>query len=142
MNASIIEEVLIAEGCNKSNFVVKATGSDVYCLDNRNGKWVVFYTERGLDSEPIYVSDSEESACNFFYNFIMNIQHWHIVGFFKTEAEAAELEGKLATVGIPSIRNDIPAYKYQNDPRLRVFVVGKDIFKFRDEFGEPRISYA
>lgn len=141
MNASQIEEMLFSEGCNKSNFVVNGKGNDVYCLKNKSGVWVVVYTERGRDSEPIYSSDSEDSACNFFYDLIMNMQHLHIVGFFKAEVDARALEEHLSSIGITSIRNDIPAYKNIDDPRFRVFVVGKDIFKFQMEFGEPSISY-
>jgi hypothetical protein len=142
MKASQVSEKLLAEGCSESNFVVNGTGSDVYCLAQRNGVWVVFYTERGQDSPPEFKSKSEEEACQFFYDFIMKMEHWHIVGFFKLESEAEALEAELASIGVPAIRNDIPAYRQRNDPRYRVFVVGKDIFRVRDAIGEPTITYA
>jgi len=142
MNSSQLIEKLLAEGCSKSNFTVNGHGSDVYCLNRKDGVWAVFYTERGQDSAPIFVSESEKEACEFFYNYIMKMEHWHIVGFFKKEGDAKALEAKLASIGVKAIRNDIPAYKQRNDPRFRVFVVGKDIFKVREAFGEPSIIYA
>ena len=32
-------------------------------LDKKGNEWVVFYSERGIDSEPIYQSESESDAC-------------------------------------------------------------------------------
>ena len=51
-------------------------------------------------------------------------------------------EAQLCEHKIRPIRNDIPAYHTRNDPRYRVFVVGKDIFRYRKLFGEPRIERA
>ena len=133
---------LIAEGCSTQNFTIGNHGSDVYCLCNKNGMWSVFYTERGIDHPPIFSSISEEEACKFFYSYIIKMEHWHIVGFYKDNNLAKAMESKLSNLGIRFIRNDIPAYHAQNDPRYRIFVVGKDIFKFKDAFGEPCVSYA
>jgi hypothetical protein len=77
----------------------------------------------------------------FFYDYILRQQHWHIVGFFKAESFAIELEDKLKAIGVKSIRNDIPAYSALNDSRYRVFVVGKDIFKAREYLGDIHINY-
>lgn len=129
MNASETYEKLLAEGCNRQNFAIHHSQSDAYCLAQREGKWAVFYSERGLDSAPEYESTSEEDAADFFYKCIMRQTHWHIVGFFKDEADAIALEKALQSMGIKPIRNDMPAYKHKDDPRYRVFVVGKDIFK-------------
>ncbi|HWV15256.1 MAG TPA: hypothetical protein VN030_07470 [Cellvibrio sp.] len=131
MNSLQIREKLLAEGCNESNFSVGRRVSDSYCLDVKGGEWVVFYTERGQDSEPIFSSVSEEKACQFFYDYVMRMQHWHILGFFEDEAAAISLESKLISIGVQPVRNDIPAYQGAGDPRYRVFVVGKDIFKVR-----------
>lgn len=68
-------------------------------------------------------------------------KHWHIVGFFKYESDAIALENKLVSISIKSIRNDIPAYKTANDPRYRVFVIGKDIFKLRERLGHVLVCY-
>jgi hypothetical protein len=142
MRVSELRTRLVAEGCNESNFAVLSRGNDAFCLDKKGDEWVVFYSERGCDSDPIFRSKSENEACEFFFNHIIKQQHWHIVGFFKTENEAKELESKLVAIGVQPIRNDIPAYKTANDPRYRVFVDGKDIFKVRERLGDVSVNYA
>ena len=142
MKASELRERLIAEGCNTNNFAVLSRGDDAFCLDKNGNQWIVFYSERGCDSDPIFSSESEEEACEFFFNYVTRQEHWHIVGFFKSETEAKELEGTLAAIGVKPIRNDIPAYKTADDPRYRVFVVGKDIFKVREHLGNVTVNYA
>ena len=129
----------MAEGCNGQTFAVLGRQSDAFCLDRRGNEWVVFYSERGVDSKPIYRSRSESEACHFFYDYVMNLDHWHLVGWFEREADARSLEAKLSDLGIAFVRNDIPAYEFANDPRYRVFVIGKDIFKFRQLLGDPEI---
>lgn len=141
MKASELKEKLIAAGCNPANFSVLGKGDDAFCLDKKRNEWAVFYTERGCDSKPIFTSDNEEEACEYFFNYVVKQQHWHIVGFFKKESEADELAGKLVSIGVNPIRNDIPAYKTTNDPRYRVFVVGKDIFKVRECQGHVKFRY-
>jgi hypothetical protein len=142
MKVSELRKRLVAEGCNESNFAVLSRGNDAFCLDKKGDEWVVFYSERGCDSDPIFSSKSENEACEFFFNHVIKQQHWHIVGFFKTENEAKELESQLAAIGVQPIRNDIPSYKTANDPRYRVFVVGKDIFKVRERLGNVSANYA
>jgi hypothetical protein len=142
MKASELSDKLIAEGCNANNFAVLSRGNDSYCLDKKGNEWVVFYSERGCDSEPVFNSTSEDAACNFFYDYILKQQHWHIIGFFKTEREAQELEARVLALGIKAIRNDIPAFNAVNDPRYRVFVTGKDIFKVRESIGNVSVKYA
>ena len=134
MKASELQEKLIDEGCNPDNFAVLCRGHDAFCLDKKGSKWAVFYSERGCDSEPIFTSENEEEACEFFFNYVVKQQHWHIVGFFNKESDAIELVDKLVAIGIKPIRNDIPAYKTANDPRYRVFFVGKEIFKVKEYF--------
>jgi len=136
MNTQQLEQRLLAEGCSPNNFSIRSTGcGDLFCLDERNGKWTVFYTERGIDSEPIFECTSEEEACDFYYDYIKKIDHWHLVGFFAEESSAIKLQKQLASIGVNFIRNDIPAYKHEDDPRFRVFAVGEDIFKVRESIG-------
>lgn len=142
MKASEVREKLLSEGCNENTFAVKSRGSDVYCLDEIGGTWVIFYTERGLDSEPIFRSKSEDEASQFFFDYIMKLEHWHIVGFFKEESWAKDLEAELFSIGVKPVRNDMPAYKHKDDPRYRVFVMGKDIFKVRAALGEIPVTFA
>ena len=131
MKASELKERLMSEGCNPSNFAVLGRTNDAYCLDKKGREWVVLYSERGIDSEPIFRSENEEDACEYFLNHVLSQQHWHMVGFFESESDAIELEGRLTRLGVNPIRNDIPAYSGANDPRYRVFVAGKDIFKVK-----------
>jgi hypothetical protein len=142
MKAYELRERLLAGGCNESSFAVKSRGNEVYCLDEIGDTWVVFYTERGQDSDPIFKSSSEDDACQFFYDYVMKLEHWHIVGFFKEEVSAKALEAKLLSIGVKPIRNDIPSYKFNDDTRYRVFVAGKEIFKVREALGEISINYA
>ncbi|HKN02852.1 MAG TPA: hypothetical protein VJY31_02785 [Buttiauxella sp.] len=45
------------------------------CLLQENGKWIIFYSERGERSDPEYY-DSEEVACtNFFKEVIDMLNH-------------------------------------------------------------------
>ena len=100
MKASELTKELIAEGCNENNFAVLSRGNDAFCLDRKGNDWVVFYSERGRDSDPIFKSESGSEASEFFFNYVIKQEHWHIVGFFKNEKEAQELESKLAAIGI------------------------------------------
>jgi hypothetical protein len=101
----------------------------VFCLINENGVWRIFYTERGLDQDSIFESPSESDACEFFFKYqTERIQHQHLVGFFRSEAKAIDLSATLEQGGIQSHRDKIP-YGGWVDPRFRVFVIGKDIFK-------------
>jgi hypothetical protein len=136
MNIKELKHQLLEEGCSPFQFSVGPGGSDVFALDHKNGKWCIFYTERGRDDDPIFESASEEEACVFYFNYITTkIQHNHLVGFFTSEQNAQKLETRLAQNGIRSHWDKIP-YGGWNDPRYRVFVVGKDIFKARDILGE------
>ncbi|RYY76283.1 MAG: SPOR domain-containing protein [Gammaproteobacteria bacterium] len=141
MKTDELKEKLISEGCNESNFAVMGRTSDAFCLDKKGEKWSVFFCERGSDSAPIFSSDSEEETCEFFFNYIIKQQHWHIVGFFKNISDANDLEEKLTSIGVKPIRNDIPAYRAAGDLRHRVFVVGKDIFKVREHLGDIHVSF-
>jgi hypothetical protein len=94
MTASEVFEKLLAEGCNKSHFSIHRSEHDAFCLVRRGNEWFVYYSERGQDYPPEYTSASEDDACEFFYTLVMNQQHWHIVGFFKNENDAKQLEVK------------------------------------------------
>lgn len=140
MDTRELEMRLLAEGCSMANFSINRRGgsSDIYCLELEDGMWSVFYTERGRDSEPIFESVSEEEACLFYYDFMKKMEHWHLVGFSAEEASVLELQGWLTEIGVPFIRNDIPAYEHADDPRYRLFVVGEDIFKVRELLGDRK----
>jgi hypothetical protein len=136
MNIEELEQCLLEEGCSPYKFSIGHRGSDVFCLEKQNGIWRIFYTERGSDDPPIFESMSEVEACKFYFDHITKkIRHDHLVGFFISEQRAIELESRLANNGLPSHRDKIP-YGGWIDPRYRVFVVGKDIFRARAVLGE------
>ena len=140
MKVDELKRRLIEEGCSTNNYSVGRGGSDVYCLENQGGTWRVFYTERGLDQDPIFESVSEEEACEFFFNYMTRkFRHDHLVGFFVSEENAKTLARRLAQHGVQSHQDKIP-YGGWVDPRYRVFVVGKDIFKARDLLGEVPVK--
>ena len=95
----------------------------------------MFYTERGLDQAPLFESQSEEEACEFFFTYMTTrIRHDHLAGYFISREKAEALAATLKEHGIESYRNDIPYHGWE-DPRFRVFVIGKDVFKAQDIFG-------
>jgi hypothetical protein len=143
MNIQELEHRLEEEACNKAHYSIGYRDSDVYCLMKIDGMWKMFYTERGLDQETMFESESEEAACEFFFKYqTERIRHDHIVGFFHVQANAKALAVKLKEHGIDSHENNMP-YRGWHDPRFRVFVVGKNIFKAREILGElPIRDYA
>ena len=137
-----LNELLISEGCNPNTFSIGQSQHESICIVKKDSQWLVYYSERGRDQAPLYTSESEEAACDYFYTKVVQQQHWHIVGFFKNSEDADNLVQLLHSYAIRHIRNDIPAYKGKNDPRYRVFVIGKDIFKYTELFGTPQVNYA
>lgn len=137
MNIHELAQYLADEGCSPGNYAIGTRGSasDAYCLTHSDGQWRVYYTERGLDQAPIFESSDEEEACAFFRDFVMNMVHKHLVGFFRAESAAQALQAVLERYGIPTLEDAIP-YHGWHDPRFRVFVVGKDIFKTREILGD------
>ena len=134
MKASELENILLEAGCSPNNFCIGSSGtaSDVYCLSEKDGIWQVYYTERGRDSDPLFESRNEAKACQFYFDKIMRIEHWHLVGFFEDDKSAIKMQDELKASGIKPIRNDMPPLQ-AGDPNLRrVFVVGKDIFKVKE----------
>jgi hypothetical protein len=137
MNIKELEQRLIAEGCSTSNYSIGYRDSDVFCLMQINGLWKVFYTERGLDQEPMFESANEAEACEFFFKYqTERIQHVHIVGQFFAKDKADELDARLQGLGLRTWLNHIPHVHWTDVRRFRVFVVGKDIFKAREILGE------
>jgi hypothetical protein len=122
-----LEASLLAEGCNINTFAVGTPkgADDAFCIVYQNQRWEFFYTERGQDSQPIFTSESEEEASEYFYQYVLKQPNWHLVGWFGCESGALELERKISALGAKPIRNDIPE---MGGRQFRVFVQGKDIF--------------
>jgi hypothetical protein len=141
VNIQELEARLFQEGCNPSLYAVGARkdASDAYCLSFGDGEWRVYYTERGQDDAPIFTSESEEEACRFFFRHIMNLRHRHCVGIFRSQERAQSLCHKLEQSGLLPFSDKIP-YGGFDDPRFRVFVVGKAIFRARELLGDVPLS--
>ncbi len=141
MRISELKNKLIAEGCNKHRFGVMCITDDAYNIMMIDNRWEVFYSERGKNSKSIFISDDEQESCDYFYNLILNEKHWHLVGFCKDENDVNQIEDQLKEINVKPIRNDIPAYTNKNDPRYRIFVEGKDVFKVIEHFGKVVLKY-
>jgi hypothetical protein len=78
---------LILEGCINFHIIGISNNfpNDVFCLNLKNGKWQVNYTERGIDEKQIYSTYDLDDAINFYKNYIMNIEHWHLIIITKTK---------------------------------------------------------
>ena len=140
MNIEELKRRLIEKGCSTSNYSIGYRDSDVFCLMNQDSVWRVFYIERGQDHAPIFESTSEEAACELFFTYITKkLRHDHLVGFFVSDKNAKALGEKLAQNGIQFHQDKIP-YGGWADPRYRVFVVGKDIFKAREILSEVPVK--
>ena len=132
---------LYEEGCNPHLYAIGSRGvaSDAFCLTHDGTRWQVYYTERGLDSPPIYASEDESEACEFFFRHIMAMRHGHCVGFFKLEQNSRALQITLQEAGVSSWSDRIP-YGGPSDPRYRVFVTGKAIFQAKAALGDVPVQ--
>lgn len=142
MTASELEQRLLQEGCNPNNFCIgppRCPVTDIDCLDQVDGEWRVFFTERGQDSPPIFTTRDEAEACEFYFQRIMSMRHDHCVGFFRSEKLARSLIAKLEEHGVTPRQDAIPYGGWQ-DPRFRVFVSGKAIFKTREVLGPETVT--
>ncbi len=137
MDIKELEKRLEEEACSRSHYSLgKRYPGGAYCLIHEDGKWLVLYSERNLDDEPLFEGESESEACEFFFEFMTTrILHRHLVGYFISLKNAESLAEKLLEHGIATHRNDIP-YHGWDDPRFRLFVTGKDIFKAQELLGE------
>ncbi len=69
----------------------------------------------------------------------MGMRHEHCVGFFRIEQNAKALIDRLTHNGVPSRLDKIP-FGGMDDPRYRVFVTGKAIFKTREILGSVPVE--
>ena len=71
MNKQELEEKLIKQKVNPYMYCLEGgLPSEQYCLEESYGKWFVYYSERGIKSG-IKEFSTEEAACEYFYNDIM-----------------------------------------------------------------------
>jgi len=139
MNIDELAERLNEEGFN-SQFYCIGPGwrrlGDGFALERVGGSFEWFYVERGQRGQAEKVFAAEEEACEFVYE-VLSKDKWaqsHMIGMFQSESEAADLVRALSLEGIRSETDRIP-YGGSNDPRFRVFVYGRDVFKLKDSAG-------
>lgn len=132
MTLNELHQTLQAAGCSPGNYHLGEPkgASDVHCLAQRNGRWHIFYTERGQDHPPDKIFDNETEACQFFHDFVMNMRHFHLVGFYKSSDRLQQLAHFLQQHNITTTTDQIP-YGGWEDPRYRLFVEGPAIFTVR-----------
>jgi hypothetical protein len=67
-----LKQRLLAEGCSPYTF----------CLEQQDGPWRVFYTERSKADAPIFESTNEVEACESHFNYVTTkFRHNHLVGY-------------------------------------------------------------
>jgi hypothetical protein len=140
MTIAELERRLLAEGCNPDNYALNTRSYDGFCLMRQGGQWVVFYSERGYDQAPIFTSSDEDAACRYFFDFVMKMEHRHLVGVLRSEPAAQAMRARLEAQGIAT-----HAYRLlyaQDDYRQVISVVGKDVFPARALLGKLPIEDA
>lgn len=132
MTLDELKQRLQAAGCSTTHYQIGEPWAvtDVYCLAKRDGRFHFFYTERGQDSPPEKTFDDEAEACQYYYDFVMNIRHDHLVGFYQRPDSLERHAAFLEEHGIPTSHDKIP-YGGWADPRYRLFVEGSAIFTVR-----------
>jgi hypothetical protein len=141
LNMDQLKERLVEEGCNPNNYAVGRFGpaDDAYRIVYDGGTWIVFYTERGSNSPPIFKSSNEDEACQFFLEKILSLRNDHCVARFLSQAEADTLKAELDAHKIASYQDVIP---YSTNVKMyRIFVQRKAIIPTRDLLGTvPRLG--
>jgi hypothetical protein len=138
MDTAELKHRLLAEGCNPDNYAVNSRSYDGFCLMRWGAQWAVFYSERGDDQEPIFTSPDEAAACQFFFDFVMKMEHRHLVGFLRSEPAARALQARLEAHGIGTI--PFVLNYAEHDYRQCISVVGKDIFQARELLGKVPVE--
>ncbi len=137
MNHTELAQSLIAEGCHPDNYAIGPiwATSDIYRLHHSQGQWRVCYTERGQDAEPIFSSESEHEACEFYFRFITEtIRHEHLVARLQSSDRVAALQAQLRAFAV-ECRVEGVKRGHDTDPEFRVWVTGKAVFVCRQQLG-------
>lgn len=73
MTRQELEEKLIAEDINPVDYsLYGGLPNEAFCLNKTNGKWEVYYSERG-NKTGLKVFSNENEACMYFYNELMQL---------------------------------------------------------------------
>jgi hypothetical protein len=137
MELQELYDQLISAGCNQ--FYIEGIGGpqtdDVVCLGSTGENWQVYYTERGQKEDPMFSSADKNEAIKYYLDFILKIEHWHLIVMTRSEEIFLSHKDKLGKIGLNSIQNDIPDYKHVGDKVFRLFVTNKDIFTAKEQLG-------
>ena len=139
MNMNELADRLSQEGLNPDYYCIGAGWHRLgngFALDFTGEKFEWFYVERGQKSQSDITFSSEAEACDYAYAALVQ-DKWassHLIGLFKTETEAQDLIERLGQAAIKGDMDHIP-YGGLGDLRHRVFVYGRDIYRFRDLMG-------
>ncbi len=90
MDCSELLTVLAREGINPDSYSVDGGHPpERYVLDHRAGRWMVYYSERGLESG-LVAFDTEDEACNHLLELLRrdHTTHFHLVAGPLPAAEA------------------------------------------------------
>ncbi len=135
MELNELYDQLIAEGCVR--FCIEGIGAQSYDdmerLEMKAGQWQVNYYERGQVVETLFSGPDKQEAIRFYYDYVMKIQHWHLVVFTRSLAVFNWHKDILENLGIGTIQNDI---EEEHDYKYRLFVTNKDIFNAKEALDE------
>lgn len=140
MTTTELARRLLAEGCNPDTYAINTRSYDGFCLLHNGRGWAVFYSERGLDQEPVFLSLDEEAACQYFFDFVMRQEHRHLVACLRSEPAARALRAQLEAQGIATHASRL--FYAKNDYRQVISVMGKDVFRARALLGRLPVPAA
>lgn len=102
-----------------------------YGLENRNGKYVWYYTERGQE-QIIQQFNTEAKSVAYAFNQIKNDKYAdrHMIAFVSNKLHLSPLYNELDKRGIKYYTDEL--FYAENDYRTRVFVFGCDVKKVTD----------
>ena len=118
-------DALIAAGCLNFHIVgiSKDIANDTECLRLRDGQWEIYYTERGIERAPYFVSEDFAIAGEFYFRLITRMEHWHLQVFMR-DAQIFEAEkAKLLAQNVKIKWDCIPNYAFVGDKMYRIFML-------------------
>lgn len=66
-----LQQKLVSEGIRTDIYSLNGGfPNEVFCLGEGNGKWEIYYSERGSKSG-LKIFDKEEEACQYFYDWLI-----------------------------------------------------------------------
>ncbi|AWH84709.1 hypothetical protein HYN59_06055 [Flavobacterium album] len=137
MDLKELHDKLVSEGCNR--FCIEGIGrqefDDIERLEMNDGRWEVRYYERGQAGETLFSTADMDEAIKYYYNYVMSIQHRHLIAFSRSQSIVAKYKARLEAHGITTVEYTIPNYSAADDPVYGLVVINKDIFKARELFG-------